>query len=356
MSTNDPADLLTVIVSYPLSPAGYSWLTPEEASSQLDLNPLAWADLESHSQLGGHQPEETSSAASLVSVIESFLIFANSHLALRHENAIAVYGATLGSSELLYSSLQAKPITKSSKQPAGSRDANTYQSFRILNDSVANGVKHLASLTQSDSIAGKQPGIVRALAKSLCHINRLARDNENKKDSLKARILILSVSPDAPGQYIPMMNCIFSAQKATIPIDVCKISKENAVFLQQAAHLTDGIYYQVEKPKAILQYLTMIFLPGLAARKFLNLPRHEEVDFRAACFCHREIIDVGYVCSVCLSIFCTPTPVCSTCRTKFPMSSLKRFLMEKPKARTKSANGTIASSPLGTNASSPHRS
>jgi transcription initiation factor TFIIH subunit 3 len=45
----------------------------------------------------------------------------------------------------------------------------------------------------------------------------------------------------------------------------------------------------------------MIFLPGLAARQFLNLPRHQEVDLRAACFCHREIIDVGYVCSVCLS-------------------------------------------------------
>ncbi|KAA1069716.1 RNA polymerase II transcription factor B subunit 4 [Puccinia graminis f. sp. tritici] len=302
-STNDPADLLTVI---------------------LDLNPLAWADLES-----GESQEETTS---LVSVIESFLIFANSHLALRHENAIAVYGASLGSSELLYSSLQAKPITTKSSQPSGSRDANTYQSFRILNDSIASGVKQLATLTQSSSMTG--------------NINRLARENENKKESLKARILILSVSSDAPGQYIPMMNCIFSAQKSTIPIDVCKISKENAVFLQQAAHLTEGIYYQIEKPKAILQYLTMIFLPGLAARKFLNLPKHQEVDFRAACFCHREIIDVGYVCSVCLSIFCTPTPVCSTCRTKFPMSTLKRFLMEKPKTRTKSANGSIVSSPL----------
>lgn len=315
--SHDPADLLTVI---------------------LDLNPLAWADLES----GSAAPERSTS---LLAVMESFLIFANSHLALRHENAIAVYGVGLGSCQLLYSSLQAKPITNSSSQPSSSRDANTYQSFRILNDSIANGVKQLAALAQSTPITGKQPGIVKALAKALCLINRVARENENKKDALKPRILILSVSSDAPGQYIPMMNCIFSAQKAAIPIDVCKISTENAVFLQQAAHLTDGIYYQIEKPRAILQYLTMIFLPGLAARKFLNLPKHLEVDFRAACFCHREIIDVGYVCSVCLSIFCTPTPVCSTCRTKFPMSTLKRFLMEKPKPRTKSANGSV-SSPL----------
>ncbi|KAH9450626.1 hypothetical protein MJO28_009948 [Puccinia striiformis f. sp. tritici] len=323
MSSNEPADLLTVI---------------------LDLNPLAWTDLENE--------DELDQRTNLISVLESFLIFANSHLALRHENAIAVYGASLGSSELLYSSLQAKKPTTKTSQPSGSRDANTYQSFRILNDSIVNGVKHLAAQTQSDSVAGKQPGIVKALAKALCHINRVAREHDSKKDSLSARILILSVSSDAPGQYIPMMNCIFSAQKAAIPIDVCKISNENAVFLQQAAHLTEGIYYKVEKPKAILQYLTMIFLPGLIARKVLNLPRHEEVDFRAACFCHREIIDIGYVCSVCLSIFCTPTPVCSTCRTKFPMSTLKRFLMEKPKTRTKSANGTIGTT-TPTTTSSP---
>lgn len=25
------------------------------------------------------------------------------------------------------------------------------------------------------------------------------------------------------------------------------------------------------------------------------------VDFRAACFCHRRVVDVGFVCSICLS-------------------------------------------------------
>ncbi|PLW55009.1 hypothetical protein PCANC_02531 [Puccinia coronata f. sp. avenae] len=324
----------------------------------LDLNAIAWYDLET----GQAAPEQTTS---LVSVIESFLIFANSHLALKHENAIAVYGAGLASSELLYSSLEAKPIigTSSSSSsswsaaaqaPANSRDANTYQSFRVLNDAVTSGVQRLTSLAaeQSSETSSKQPGIVKALAKALCLINRIKREKETQKDALRPRILMISLSCDQPGQYIPMMNCIFSAQKSAVPIDVCKISSEKAVFMQQAAHLTEGIYYQVEKPKAILQYLTMIFLPGLAARQFLNLPRHQEVDLRAACFCHREIIDVGYVCSVCLSIFCNPTPVCSTCRTKFPMSTLRRFLMEKPKAKNKgsaaaSANGSpVSSSPL----------
>lgn len=40
-----------------------------------------------------------------------------------------------------------------------------------------------------------------------------------------------------------------------IPIDVFKVTGEDAVFLQQAAHLTNGIYYRLEKPKAMIQYL-----------------------------------------------------------------------------------------------------
>ena len=45
----------------------------------------------------------------------------------------------------------------------------------------------------------------------------------------------------------------------------------------------------------------MAFLPGPSARKHLTQPTQDQVDLRAACFCHRKIIDIGYVCSVCLS-------------------------------------------------------
>lgn len=37
------------------------------------------------------------------------------------------------------------------------------------------------------------------------------------------------------------------------------------------------------------------------------------VDFRASCFCHKRTIDVGYVCSVCLAIFCKQMPSCLIC-------------------------------------------
>ena len=48
----------------------------------------------------------------------------------------------------------------------------------------------------------------------------------------------------------------------------------------------------------------MMFLPGRNTRKHLNMPLQDSVDLRAACFCHRQIVDIGYVCSVCLSSMC----------------------------------------------------
>ena len=230
-------------------------------------------------------------------------------------------------------------------------------------------------------------------------INRL-NTSESHSTSLskpKPRIAILSVTEDASSQYVPIMNCIFSAQKSVrclraitaqaprltlsasqnIPIDVCKIYGADAVFLQQACHLTSGSYYKIERRAGLLQYLMvrslphpfptrptpsqMAFLAGPSARRHLTQPTQEQVDLRAACFCHRKIIDIGYVCSVCLSslsppasyvstltppcaVFCSPLPVCSTCRfaphssspfahtltepsrrTKFPMATLKRL-------------------------------
>ncbi|RKP15349.1 TFIIH subunit Tfb4/p34 [Piptocephalis cylindrospora] len=133
-----------------------------------------------------------------------------------------------------------------------------------------------------------------------------------------ARILLLSLSPDVASQYVPLMNCIFSAQKAGIPVDVCKLGASKASFLQQAAHITSGYYAHITPSKTMLQHLMFTFLPDHRARGILRPPERHEVDFRAACFCHRKVIDSGYVCSVCLSIFCDRLAQCSTCGMRFP--------------------------------------
>jgi len=72
----------------------------------------------------------------------------------------------------------------------------------------------------------------------------------------------------------------------------------------------------------MLTYLLTSFLPAPNTRHHLITPTRIDVDFRAACFCHRNIIPTGYVCSICLSIFCDQSlealdrEGCLTCGTE----------------------------------------
>eukprot|EP00842_Homolaphlyctis_polyrhiza_P004225 jgi/Hompol1/4803/HPOL_001274-RA len=100
-------------------------------------------------------------------------------------------------------------------------------------------------------------------------------------------------------------------------IDVCRFVKGGSVFLPQAAYITGGIYLELTNQRHMLQYLIHTFLPDQHMRKLLCLAGNDEVDFRASCFCHKKNVDIGFVCSVCLSIFCSSRPECSTCGTRF---------------------------------------
>ena len=179
----------------------------------------------------------------------------------------------------------------------------------------------------------------------------------SKSSSLDARILLISASQshDLANQYISIMNSIFACQRLSIPIDICQISSSattsdstnaikpsdqassapknalppalpapnrsssssSTVFLQQASDATRGIYIPLDTPPHIhrhhfpstfLQTLMMAFLPSRASRIHLSSPTRVDVDFRAACFCHRRVVDLGFVCSICLSIFCSVPP------------------------------------------------
>lgn len=48
----------------------------------------------------------------------------------------------------------------------------------------------------------------------------------------------------------------------------------------------------------------MCFIPDNSTRRHLVPPTQINVDFRAACFCHKRIVDIGFVCSICLSSQC----------------------------------------------------
>ncbi|KIW33298.1 uncharacterized protein PV07_00156 [Cladophialophora immunda] len=193
---------------------------------------------------------------------------------------------------------------------------------------------------------------------------------EGATQSLQSRILLISASPstDLAHQYIPIMNAIFACQRLSIPIDILQLPlptssrssmpstatttssttdpssskttstrshahSNSTVFLQQAADATHGIFIPAHltsssspnssspaktASQSLLTYLLTSFLSSPLTRSaHLILPTRIDVDFRAACFCHRNVVSVGFVCSICLSIFCEPPENgdCLTCGT-----------------------------------------
>ncbi|XP_039003323.1 general transcription and DNA repair factor IIH subunit TFB4-like isoform X2 [Hibiscus syriacus] len=153
-----------------------------------------------------------------------------------------------------------------------------------------------------------------SLSMSLCYMQRVFRSGALHPHP---RILCLQGSPDGPEQYVAIMNAIFSAQRSKVPIDSCYIGAQNSAFLQQASYITGGVHHKPQNLDGLFQYLMTIFATDLHSRSFIHLPKSVGVDFRASCFCHKNTIDMGYICSVCLSIFCKHQKKCSTCGSVF---------------------------------------
>lgn len=135
---------------------------------------------------------------------------------------------------------------------------------------------------------------------------------------------MIQKAKDVSEHYIAIMNGIFSAQKKGVAVDACVLAPEHSSFLQQAAYLTGGIYYKPSNQSGLLQYLLSIYLPDRSTRALLKLPTQDSVDFRAMCFCHREVISTAFVCPVCLSLFCEFRPICSTCGIRSRLQPAKK--------------------------------
>jgi transcription initiation factor TFIIH subunit 3 len=200
--------------------------------------------------------------------------------------------------------------------------ANKYRPFAVVESVILRNFVKLLNETNEGHLQATPTTLVGgALSLALTHINKQTilhaptaasaestylaalADSENahvERVPLTSRILIVSVSGDLANQYIPVMNSIFAAQRRRIPIDILKLAGDT-VLLQQASDATGGVYMKPDRPEGLLQYLMMAFLPDVTARTSLVVPSAGGVDFRAACFCHRKVVDIGFVCSVCLS-------------------------------------------------------
>nr|CAH8838362.1 unnamed protein product [Trichobilharzia regenti] len=300
----------------------------------LDMTPATWGSC--------------TSEFGLPDCIEAVLGFANSYLMLSSYNELAMIGVTPCHTKFIYPN-----NLEHAGEPTNDGQNNALSCMN-------NTVRQLSlDLVTSCSSSCTQIILAGAIIKALCYHLRRCRELQPTSrymedtfpnstefsegtEKITSRIMIIKASDDNSSQYLSLMNSVFTAQKLHVPIDTCVLplpqenestnttpSLRHSSLLQQAADLTGGIYLQVPRVSGLLQYLLSVFLPSSKMRASLLLPDSRSsgssfgVDFRAACFCHKRLIDIGYVCSVCLSVFCEFSPICSTCNTPFVLPGIK---------------------------------
>ncbi|XP_052270361.1 general transcription factor IIH subunit 3-like isoform X2 [Dreissena polymorpha] len=258
--------------------------------------------------------------------LDSLMVFANSHLMMHHMNKLAIISAHSNASFFLYP----KRSSNENVQAVNGDESHDgkYELFERMNEDVKTEIKDLVLNSvevefENDSL------IAGALSMSLCYIHRMEKECP-VGIKLSARVLVIKAADDNPAQYMNFMNSVFTAQKQNVVIDACILESDSGL-LQQACDITGGMYLKIPQPAGLLQYLLWVYLPDPVSREKLNLPPRVQVDYRAACFCHRNLIDIGYVCSVCLSIFCNFSPICSTCQTTFKIMAPPKLAKKKSK-------------------------
>ncbi|KAJ3246127.1 RNA polymerase II transcription factor B subunit 4 [Chytriomyces hyalinus] len=249
------------------------------------------------------------SKETLARAVHHILVFVNAHLALRFDGRVAVVAATAskGGQLILASDAVADSVSD------GRNSIGMYKQFKQTDDVIAHKLVQLLSDSKSVPADASSSCVASALSIALSYINRIKKTNTDSTIPIQARILVISVSPDSPHEYIPIMNTIFAAKKDDVIIDVCRLLGSTSLFLSQTAASTGGVFVQVSDLDNLVTVLLHSFLPEPAIRNTLCLPGGGAVDFRASCFCHKRPCEIAFVCSVCLSIFCQKRDVCMTC-------------------------------------------
>lgn len=292
----------------------------------LETNPRVWESSEG-------KGEGTAAALGLTHVLGATVTFLNAFFALNQQNRAAVIAVHDETCHYLYTSPLGVETDEDGEETEDAKWMNKVGGLDPLQTeagpTILTRLKELNAAEAGSSGGGKKRSkpassdapasspFAGALSLALCYCNR-AQALENATGlRAKPRILCLQASQDNPTDYIPMMNAIFSAQRQSIPIDAFALGEHDSAFLQQAAHITRGAYVKPALGQGLLQYLLFTAALDLRSRTFLKLPTARGVDFRASCFCHKRAVSVGFVCSVCLSVFCERRARCDTCSAAF---------------------------------------
>lgn len=277
-------------------------------------------------------------ASTFTQCIDSFLAFGTSFLMQSGQNKLTILGSSTVKNSILYLDNYSNTTNAKINDQQNEQFALVCQLFREF---FLKWARQCSSIANKSETSEKNNSLLSgSIAQALCLINA------NKSDYNNSRIIIFSLgsshSDNYSSQYLKLINCFFAAQKINVVIDACTITmarnseesapvsasmedRFSASILQQGCDLTGGRYIRVHKIASLLEHLFWCLSPLGKERSQYILPPKLKISPPAACFCHRKVLEIGYVCSVCVSIFCQYLPFCSTCNSNMFKYNLKQI-------------------------------
>ena len=240
----------------------------------------------------------------LDTILRQLFVFINAFVSLNEQNRIILIAMHCDGCHYLYES----PEFVATDDRVENLSCSASFAEPIQEDACSQIIMALSKLTHHSTA---DTPLATALSIAMCYSNR-CRQRTAATAGL-TRVLCIKGSSDTSSQYIPTMNAICSAQRSGIPIDSCILGKVDSAFLQQAAQITGGSYFKPDAFRICLQNLLTMSISDQRSRALLQLPNQRGVDFRTSCFCHKQPLDTGFVCSICLSVFCDENIICPTC-------------------------------------------
>lgn len=200
----------------------------------------------------------------------------------------------------------------------------------MLRDSpIATGTMPSTFGSVSTVATGSSPQLSKALTKCICIANKCMVASRSQASAprvpVHSRILVLGPGGDFSGQYIQIMNASFAARRMHVKIDCISTGPAAAPMLEQLADVTDGFYLQIAHAAIESQLpatLALLCAVDADTRSFMAVPKPGSVGYKSSCVCHSRPIDIGYVCSRCLSVHCQIPQQCIQCAVRLVLPSV----------------------------------
>ncbi|OAF68365.1 General transcription factor IIH polypeptide 3 [Intoshia linei] len=153
---------------------------------------------------------------------------------------------------------------------------------------------------------------IQVLGKIFCKINSLKKRANYYN---QCEIIIISMSNGVPKDIVSLIMCAHTANKLDTTINVYNLNQD-CDYLKEICNKSLGKYYKTNRYNNLYYELLWLYGPKSIKNPIIQTKNH----MAATCFCHSKIIDIGFVCSTCLSIYCSFQPICSKCCSRIVLT------------------------------------